>query len=420
MARCLVEHELEQRAQAPTTWPCCLQCNRPLRSKGFRQRQLLTWVGTIHWRRRVGRCPGHCPGSQHIPLDEALGIQAYQQTSVEVERLGCLLSVFVPFELGADLIGQMSGLSVSASSLWHWVQTRGHQAVEQLEPQLTALAAGEPVEPEALDASLAALTLALGADGVMVPMRPQAGTPKGKTRWQEVKVAVLARLGQHVTRTGKTVARLYQRRLVAVRGSIKALGPRFYLEALRQGLLSAPQVVWLSDGGQGFWGLYRQYFAPYAVAILDFYHAAGHLWRAAAAWLDGRTLGARICFERWRHLLRHGGDRQVLWELTRLINRDDLPESAIPTLVQVQHYFHRHRPHVRYHQFEQQDFPLGSGMVESACKWLIQQRFKGVGMRWSEAGFDHLLHLRLAWVNQRFDALFPEDAVMPNLSSPNR
>jgi hypothetical protein len=50
--------------------------------------------------------------------------------------------------------------------------------------------------------------------------------------------------------------------------------------------------------------------------------------------------------------------------------------------------------------------PIGSGLVESACKWLIQQRFKGVGMRWSEDGFDHLLHLRLAWVNERFDDLF--------------
>jgi hypothetical protein len=45
-------------------------------------------------------------------------------------------------------------------------------------------------------------------------------------------------------------------------------------------------------------------------------------------------------------------------------------------------------------------------MVESACKWLIQQRFKGVGMRWSEDGFNHLLHLRLAWVNGCFEALF--------------
>jgi len=29
-----------------------------------------------------------------------------------------------------------------------------------------------------------------------------------------------------------------------------------------------------------------------------------------------------------------------------------------------------------------------------------------VGMRWSETGFDHLLPLRLAWVNGSFDALF--------------
>ena len=58
--------------------------------------------------------------------------------------------------------------------------------------------------------------------------------------------------------------------------------------------------------------------------------------------------------------------------------------------------------------------PLGSGMVESACKWLIQQRFKGVGMLGREDGFNHLLHLRLAWVNGRFDNLFP------TLASPNR
>ena len=36
----------------------------------------------------------------------------------------------------------------------------------------------------------------------------------------------------------------------------------------------------------------------------------------------------------------------------------------------------------------------------------LQQRFKCVGMRWSEDGFIHLLHLRLAWVNGTFDDLF--------------
>ncbi|MEL7330586.1 MAG: ISKra4 family transposase, partial [Cyanobacteria bacterium J06559_1] len=83
-------------------------------------------------------------------------------------------------------------------------------------------------------------------------------------------------------------------------------------------------------------------------------------------------------------------------------------------------YFDKHRAHVQYQKFKQQGFPLGSGMVESACKWLIQQRFKGVGMRWSEPGLNRLLHLRVAWVNQRFDALFSQKSLVLPLISPNR
>src|SRR2546425_798359 len=74
----------------------------------------------------------------------------------------------------------------------------------------------------------------------------------------------------------------------------------------------------------------------------------------------------------------------------------------------------RHRDHIDDATYKELGLPMGSGMVESACKWLIQQRFKGVGMRWSEEGFNHLLHLRLAWVNGSFEALFQLGA------SPNR
>ena len=66
----------------------------------------------------------------------------------------------------------------------------------------------------------------------------------------------------------------------------------------------------------------------------------------------------------------------------------------------------RHRDHIDDAQDKDLGLPRGSGMLERACKWLIQQRFKGVGMRWSEDGFNHLLHLRLAWVNGSFEALF--------------
>jgi hypothetical protein len=83
------------------------------------------------------------------------------------------------------------------------------------------------------------------------------------------------------------------------------------------------------------------------------------------------------------------------------------------SLKQVQDYFATHRTHIAYASFEAEQFPLGSGLVESACKWLIQQRFKGVGMRWSETGFENLLFLRLEWVNNRFDLLFPHLVSLP-------
>lgn len=57
-------------------------------------------------------------------------------------------------------------------------------------------------------------------------------------------------------------------------------------------------------------------------------------------------------------------------------------------------------------------------MAESFCKWLIQQRFKGV--RWSEDGFNHLLILRVVWVNQRFDDLFTNVPIHKTNPSPIR
>jgi len=67
-------------------------------------------------------------------------------------------------------------------------------------------------------------------------------------------------LGHHRTRTGKVVARLHQRRLVAVLGDLEALQQRLWLEALRQGLKHASQVVWLSDGARGLWRLFEERF----------------------------------------------------------------------------------------------------------------------------------------------------------------
>ncbi|MGH7393618.1 MAG: ISKra4 family transposase [Candidatus Rokuibacteriota bacterium] len=409
----LVEAVLAERARRPLAWPRCPQCGGFLRSKGFATRQVTSLFGPIRWRRRIGRCPHGCAIPQGAPLDEALGVQPQQRTSGELQHLGCALAVFVPFATAAQLLGWYSGGTVSPQAVWGWVQAAGHRAVETLQEHLQALAQDNLPAPEALAADLVAAPLVLGADGVMVPFRPTGGQPTGKTRWHEIKVGVLARLGQHRTRSGKVVTRLHQRRLVAVLGDGDALTPRLWLEAVRQGIRQAPQVVWLSDGARGLWRLYEERLAAYAVGILDFYHAVQYLWKGAAAWLDGRTTQARRWFGWARHRLRHGQPDGVMADLVEALDVEGLPESARDTLLALYAYLKRHRDHIDYAQYKALGLPIGSGMVESACKWLIQQRFKGVGMRWSETGFTHLLHLRLAWVNGRFEALF-DLALSPN------
>ena len=400
----IVEESLIERGQRPTQWSDCPKCGKRLHSKGFVQRQITSMIGIVHWKRRVGRCPNGCEIGQVAPLDKALGLLPYQRTSFELQKLACLLSVFVPFETSAVLLNCLISVQVSSVGVWHWVQAAGQKAMDVLDEQLAELAAGHLPQMESLDEAISALPLLIGADGVMVPFRPEGG--KGPTVWREVKVAVLARLGR---RSKSDAPQLYQRRLVAVLGKIDALRPRLWLEALRQGVLTASQVVWLSDGGVGFWGLYATCFAAYAIGILDFYHAVQNLWKGTKAWLDGRSKKARQWFVSARRRLRHGEANIVLSDIAAALELDGLPETARKALKNLYDYLDTHQHHIQYEKFKELGLPIGSGMVESACKWLIQQRFKGVGMRWSETGFNHLLHLRLAWVNGRFDELFALD-----------
>lgn len=401
----LVEEELTRRAQRPTEWPNCEKCGRKLESKGFVERQLTGLIGTVRWERREGRCPARCEIGQVAPLDTELGLQPNQRTSAGLKRAACALAVFVPFEIAAVLLSLLTEVVVSPGSIWNWVQGAGQEVMDRLKRQLEALENGR-MPDEDVGAAVASLPLLVGADGVMVPFRPDGGKPNGRIVWREVKVAVLARLSQRITHTGQQASQLVHRRLVAVLGSIDDLSPRLWLEATRQGILSAKTVVWLCDGGRGFWRLFRDRFEKHAQGILDFYHAAQNLWKGAKAWLDGRTKRSRQWFAQARRKLRRGKANEVLADIQAALALEGLPDSARKTLQNLYDYLDTHRDHIDYARFKELGLPIGSGLVESACKWLIQQRFKGVGMRWSEDGFNHLLHLRLAWVNGRFDDLF--------------
>ncbi len=403
----IVEETLTKRTQAKTEWKACPKCGKRLRSKGFKPRQIKSLLGDIKWKRRLGRCPNKCVIGQIAPFDDTLGLASNQKSDVGLQQAACLVALFVPFETAATLLNQLTGLTVSSQAIWEWVQSAGQRMMRRLEAELKELAAGKLPDREAMSAEVATRTLLTGADGVMVPFRSQSKTAAGKTKWREVKVAIFARLGTVRTRAGKQIPRLYRHRVAAVLGNIDDLSERMWLEGLKQGVKDAPQVVWLSDGARGLWRLFDERFQCHAIGILDFYHATQNIWSGVKNWLDGRTIRCHNWFADARHRLRHGQANDVLDDIKAASMLPALPGSAEKALTKLYNYLDKHRDHIQYDKFKEMGVPIGSGLVESTCKWLIQQRFKGVGMRWSEDGFNHLLHLRLAWVNGRFDALFP-------------
>ncbi len=403
----VLEAVLAQRAAEPTSWPECDRCGRQLHSKGWAARALKTSLGRVQWRRRVGRCPGRCEGSESAPLDEEPGLAPHQLHSTEIKRRATLLAVFVPLATASAIMERLTNVRVGASTVWRWIQAVGQRATAQLEAELAQAAKGAAVSREAMDETIDRLLMLIGADGVMVPFRPNGGSPAGGIVWREVKIGVIARLERRFNRAGHDVTRLRQRRLVAELGTVDALAVRLKLEALRQGLASAPKAVWISDGARGFWRIFNEQLAPSkVVGVLDFYHTAGQLWTAAETWFFRYMPSAHVWFDAARHELRHGHVADLVTQIRRAADEAHRSRKHRPILHRVANYLDRRRSHLDHTAFKADALPIGSGFVESAVKWLIQQRFKGVGMRWREDGFNNLLMLRLAWANDRFDALF--------------
>jgi len=405
----MAQDELQRRNEERVDWGRCPHCGARLESKGSNPRKMLTLLGLIHWRRKVGRCPNGCAVGHVVPLDESLGISLRQQTCDSVKKLGCELAVFVPFETAARFLKKLTGVAASGDSIWGWVQTAGSRARQNSEQELQAEQRGDlpPEEPRAV--SVSKLPLALAADALQVPLRAQQGMPDGPVDWREAKVGLVVRLAERRTKKGKPVTVLAQRRVVAVRGDVEKFEARFRLEAIRQGLLTARDILWLSDGGVWLWKLLDRLRArcPAMVAVLDFYHAAQNLWKGIEKCFAGDEEAARNYFADARHELRHGDPDTVLHGLQAALALPDLSEEARKLLTNAYEYLLAHRDHIDYALFKTLGLPIGSGIIESAVKWLVQQRFKCVGMRWSESGFDNLLELRVAWANNRFDDLFP-------------
>ena len=65
-------------------------------------------------------------------------------------------------------------------------------------------------------------------------------------------------------------------------------------------------------------------------------------------------------------------------------------------------YFEANRERMDYQRCRNDQLPIGSGTVESACKHVVAARMKGSGMTWTLEGAQHMLKLRASIMSSRY------------------
>ena len=69
-------------------------------------------------------------------------------------------------------------------------------------------------------------------------------------------------------------------------------------------------------------------------------------------------------------------------------------------------YFQNNVERMAYDEYKRAGLPIGNGLVEGACKFVVGKRFKGSGMRWKKADNVQVLKGRLAKLNGTLEDYF--------------
>lgn len=294
------------------------------------------------------------------------------------------------FAEAANEVGRLKGVTVSPATARR--RTEGDGAVYAAGQDAVAAAvlaappppvAGPPVQ-------------LVSVDGAQVPLRTG--------EWREVRTLAIGTVGPG-RQPGEVVATdlsYYCRLTDAATFTRLASG-----EVHRRGVETAGVVAGVVDGApwcQAFLDAHR----PGAVRILDFPHAAQRLTTAAeAVWGTGDRAAGWAAGQR-RELGR--GDPAVVLAALRALPVAEAADAATAAAAraEVLGYLEPRLAQLQYAAFRAQGLPIGSGVVESANKVVVEARLKGAGRRWAEDHVTPMVAWRGAVCSGRWDEAWGE------------
>lgn len=226
------------------------------------------------------------------------------------------------------------------------------------------------------------------ADGSMLPIVDTSTAPPGadrrkhrRVRWQEARVVAARALGQTRTHYDVTL------------GEVAEAGARWSrtVQAVGRGVNTRIHAV--GDGAVWIEQQARTALGPNLRYLLDLYHVCDYL---AAVWPNDRTVVAQH-----RESLKAGQLAAVMQALRSRLEPDHLPDEAAPARCALRYL--ENRPHqLDYPAALREGLPIGSGLIESAHRHLLQSRLKLAGAWWTQSHAQAMAQLRTCRANGKW------------------
>ena len=325
-------------------------------------------------------------GRAFFTLDERWGVQASVYSPERAKQMVWLAS-HMAFEAAGEAFERIARRVLPVSAIWDETQRHGERLKRYLDHQQAQVGVERVVLPPA--GADHDRPLGVSLDGGKMNIRGEG--------WKEFKAGAVfdvVATPELERETGEWVDQVHGANMTyrAVLGSVEEFAPSLWALAVERQVPQAADVAVVADGADWIWNLADDLF-PDSVQIVDWYHATEYLAHAAEALYPDCPQAA----QNWQSARRAD---LFLGETYKLI--EPLERAGLTTQAD---YFRQHTRRMQYQEFHEQDYPLGSGTVESGIK-RFKHRLSGPGMRWSRPAAKRMLVLRAAVLSGTFDELW--------------
>ena len=158
-------------------------------------------------------------------------------------------------------------------------------------------------------------------------------------------------------------------------------------------------IVCIADGARDLWRFFQRKY-PDAIHVVDFFHVCEHLSKLSNLLFNDPSQ-AKAWYKKYRTILKE--DPKGAAKMIRAARYRRSLIKGSPDIESEIKYLQHNRKRMNYFKLRQKKFPIGSGVVEAACKNLIGARMKKSGMRWSIDGGQTVLTLRSIILSNRWE-----------------